>query len=48
VNSIAREYYNGGGHRNAAGANSHHSLGETIRIFLDLLPRFREQLKSVY
>ncbi|HTX88866.1 MAG TPA: bifunctional oligoribonuclease/PAP phosphatase NrnA [Bacteroidales bacterium] len=48
VNGIAREYFNGGGHVNAAGANSTRSLSETVATFLDLLPRYRDQLKDVY
>lgn len=48
VNDIAREYFTGGGHINAAGANCYISLEETIRIFREMLPTYEEQLKSVY
>jgi phosphoesterase RecJ-like protein len=48
VNQIARKYFNGGGHCNAAGANCYISLEETVRIFLDLLPFYEDDLKSVY
>jgi bifunctional oligoribonuclease and PAP phosphatase NrnA len=48
VNDIARTYFNGGGHVNAAGANSKYTLQETVDIFVKLLPVFEEQLKSVY
>jgi phosphoesterase RecJ-like protein len=48
VNHIAKEYFNGGGHINAAGANSTLSLKDTVQTFLELLPRFRDQLKTVY
>ena len=48
VNEIAKKYFNGGGHRNAAGANSFVSLEKTIRIFLDLLPLYKNQLAKVY
>ncbi len=48
VNEVAREYFHGGGHINAAGANCPLSLSETIKIFLDLLPRYRDQLQTVY
>ncbi|MEI6899410.1 MAG: bifunctional oligoribonuclease/PAP phosphatase NrnA [Bacteroidota bacterium] len=46
VNKIARDYFNGGGHVNAAGANCYMSLDETVRILLDLLPSFKEPLKE--
>ncbi len=48
VNSFATKYFNGGGHRNAAGANCTTSLEETILKFRQLLPSFQTMLKSVY
>jgi phosphoesterase RecJ-like protein len=48
VNDIAHKYFNGGGHVNAAGANSYLSLEETVRIFVELLPVYKEKLTSVY
>jgi len=48
VNDIARKYFNGGGHVNAAGANSYVSLEETVRIFEEMLPGYKEKLISVY
>ncbi len=48
VNEIAHKYFNGGGHVNAAGANSYLSLEETVRIFVEMLPGYREKLTSVY
>ncbi|MCX6248977.1 MAG: bifunctional oligoribonuclease/PAP phosphatase NrnA [Bacteroidetes bacterium] len=48
VNDIARKYFNGGGHVNAAGANSTISLEETVRIFVEMLPDYKEKLTSVY
>jgi bifunctional oligoribonuclease and PAP phosphatase NrnA len=48
VNDIARKYFNGGGHVNAAGANSYASLEETVHIFEAMLPEYREKLTSVY
>ena len=48
VNDIARKYFNGGGHVNAAGANSYVSLEETVRIFVEMLPDYKEKLTSVY
>jgi phosphoesterase RecJ-like protein len=48
VNDLARKHFEGGGHRNAAGAYSYLSLQETISKFLSLLPAYKEQLKKVY
>jgi phosphoesterase RecJ-like protein len=48
VNEIARKYFNGGGHVNAAGANSSLSLEETVRVFVDMLPEYKEKLITVY
>jgi phosphoesterase RecJ-like protein len=48
VNTLASEYFNGGGHRNAAGANCTTSLDETVRKFKEILPLFQSSLKSVY
>ena len=39
VNAFAREYFNGGGHVNAAGGKSHVSLSETVKKFEDILNR---------
>ena len=33
VNELARKYFDGGGHLNAAGANSYKTLQETLRYF---------------
>ena len=40
VNLLARTYFNGGGHINAAGGSSHTSLEDTIQYFLEVLPQF--------
>ncbi len=39
VNAFAREYFNGGGHVNAAGGKSNISLSETVKKFEDILNR---------
>lgn len=44
VNQFARDHFNGGGHRNAAGGSSELSLEETIRLFESLLPKYQKQL----
>jgi len=33
INLFARKYFNGGGHQNAAGGESHCGLYDTIRMF---------------
>jgi len=48
VDKLARDHFNGGGHRNASGANCTTSLEETVLRFRNLLPGYREELKSVY
>ncbi len=48
VNTMASEYFGGGGHRNAAGANCTTSLDETVQIFRDILPSYQPNLKVVY
>lgn len=44
VNQFARNYFNGGGHDNAAGGRSNTSMEETIAYFKDLLPKHETQL----
>jgi len=48
VDAFARDHFNGGGHRNASGANCSTSLSETVALFRKLLPAYQSQLKSVY
>lgn len=40
VNLLARTYFNGGGHINAAGGSMSISLEDTIAYFLEVLPKF--------
>ncbi|MBM3405185.1 MAG: bifunctional oligoribonuclease/PAP phosphatase NrnA [Bacteroidetes bacterium] len=44
VNDLARKYFDGGGHRNAAGANSYLSLEETLKKFESILPSIKSEL----
>ena len=44
VADLARDYFEGGGHKNAAGGRSELSLEETVQKFLTLLPYFKSQL----
>lgn len=41
VNLFAREYFNGGGHRNAAGGKSELSMEETVQKFEDLVTKIK-------
>ncbi len=41
VNAFAREYFNGGGHINAAGGRSYESLEETVSKFEDIIRRIK-------
>jgi phosphoesterase RecJ-like protein len=41
VNLFARDHFNGGGHRNAAGGKSELSMEETINKFEDLVTKIK-------
>ncbi|MBK8193275.1 MAG: bifunctional oligoribonuclease/PAP phosphatase NrnA [Lewinellaceae bacterium] len=44
VQDICKKHFNGGGHKNAAGAYSHDSLKATVEKFKSLLPQYKEVL----
>jgi phosphoesterase RecJ-like protein len=44
VNEFARNHFEGGGHKNAAGGKSNLSLTETVKKFEALLPKYKNQL----
>ncbi len=46
VNQFARNYFEGGGHKNAAGGKSDRSMEETIAYLKDCLKSHQEELKS--
>jgi bifunctional oligoribonuclease and PAP phosphatase NrnA len=46
VNEIARKHFTGGGHTNAAGADSFKSLEETMIFFESLLPVYKQELSA--
>ena len=48
VDSFAREHFDGGGHRNASGANCTTTLADTVLKFRQILPLYQSKLKSVY
>ena len=48
VNQFARNYFDGGGHDNAAGGRSELSLQDTVAKFKSLLPKYKNELASSY
>jgi len=48
ANEFAKKYFNGGGHRNAAGGRTKLSLQEAVDLFLEKLPEFKTQLHQAY
>jgi len=46
-NDFARKYFEGGGHKNAAGGQSTLSLEETVQKFMTVLQDYREELNQV-
>ncbi len=48
VNQFARNYFNGGGHDNAAGGRSELNMHETIEKFQSLLPQYKNELQASY
>ena len=47
VQEIAKRHFRGGGHKNAAGGASFHSLRATVRRFKELLPTlYQEQIQK--
>ncbi len=46
VNEVSEKYFNGGGHRNAAGGEFHASMEDTLALFEKLLPEFEDRIKQ--
>ncbi len=44
ANEVAKNYFEGGGHKNAAGGKSDLSLVETVEKFKKILPEYKEKL----
>ena len=44
ANEICKKYFNGGGHRNAAGGTSEESLEQTVNRFKSILPDYKNLL----
>jgi phosphoesterase RecJ-like protein len=47
VNTICEKYFEGGGHKNAAGGESKLTLSETIKQFEQILEQYRNEIKNV-
>jgi phosphoesterase RecJ-like protein len=48
VNCFARQYYSGGGHKNASGGNSYANMENTIRDFRALLQKYKTELTATW
>jgi|UniRef100_UPI004047BC7E bifunctional oligoribonuclease and PAP phosphatase NrnA len=48
VNQFARNYFDGGGHDNAAGGKSEKNMEDTIAYFVSLLPEYQRELETSY
>ena len=46
ANKVAADLFNGGGHLNAAGGESHLTLAETVKKFEEALPEYRDFLEN--
>lgn len=46
ANELAKKYFEGGGHRNAAGGSSKQTLEETLQKFLSILPEYKDKLNQ--
>ncbi|WP_299781416.1 bifunctional oligoribonuclease/PAP phosphatase NrnA [uncultured Formosa sp.] len=46
VNEFSRQYFEGGGHTNAAGGKSDLSLNETVEKFISILPSHKKELTA--
>ena len=47
VNELSAQYFNGGGHKNAAGGEFNGPVGEAVKHFMEILPQYKEQLTSL-
>jgi phosphoesterase RecJ-like protein len=44
VNKVSQEYFQGGGHVNAAGGKSFASLDDTEKVFLEIIEKYKKEL----
>ena len=43
INEIARKYFNGGGHKNAAGGEYYGTMEETVKRFIEIMPEIHKK-----
>lgn len=48
VNLLARQYFNGGGHKNAAGGNSYTTLKKTELAFVKMLDQIKDEIINAH
>ncbi len=48
VNEFARTHFQGGGHTNAAGGKSNLNLNQTVNKFLEIIPKYKNDLEKSY
>lgn len=46
VNVLAKQHFNGGGHKNAAGGNFYGNIYDAVNLLLKILPSYKEQLNQ--
>jgi len=46
VNKLARKYFNGGGHMNAAGGSSNDPIDKTVEKFIEILPEYKSEINQ--
>lgn len=47
INSLAEKFFNGGGHKNAAGGESYEGLADTIKKFKNLIGQHSDEIKHI-
>lgn len=47
INALAEQFFNGGGHKNAAGGESYEDLAETIKKFENLIGQYSDEINRI-
>jgi phosphoesterase RecJ-like protein len=47
INSLAAQFFNGGGHKNAAGGESYEELSDTIKKFENLIGQYSDEINRI-
>ena len=48
ANEFSEKYFNGGGHRNAAGGECKLEMDKCLELFTSLLPKYEKELNESY